>query len=850
MAAAGVAETDGPQEAEVEALLRKLTSDEKVDLLSGRGMWAAGGVPRLGVPPLLMSDGPHGCRGLSMRGDDDAVLAPCETALAASFDEPLIREVGALLGQDTAARGVHMLLGPTLNMHRLPISGRHFECFSEDPFLSARAGVAYIRGVQEHAAACAKHFVGNDQESDRGTMNSVIDEQTLREVYLAPFEAAVTEAGVEGVMCGYNRLNGQYCTENSWLLTDVLRKEWGFQGITISDWFGNRSTLPALKAGLNVEMPGIEPRSFGGYLRAAVRAGAVPMDLLDARCRPVIRTVLHRDQRGAAPRSPPTLDMRRRLLQRAAAESLVLLKNEGGTLPLDPKKLKRVAILGHNAAKMTIQGGGSSRVRAKRCESLLAALRSVFPQPIELVHSPGCLPEYFPSSMMTPDMDGLMVMGSGDASGQPFGDELRAVMMDRVLAVGAWFSSSEVFRRCLMPLLRRLGFRLSEPAEAAAKAKLPPPPPADDPSALKRAKRRAALRATFLTGAAIAVAASLSQSSSGKIEQVMRKLAVLVAVAAPFAFGVEWRGGGAMARRRAEDDKLLLAAEQAAAGADAVVVAVGTNGWWEIEGIDQVHMRLPGRQDELVSRAVAAAKGPVVVVLNVGSPKELPWLESVPALLLSYFGGEEAASAIAAALVGDEGADGASPAGRLPTTWPAKAVDAPPMAAARMPRHDQGRGPGDTPYSEGLHLGYRGYGAEGPATAAPVFAFGHGLSYTRFILGGLSASLVAPCCDSRGPRAIVKAHVTNSGNRPGAEVLQVYVSTEAGLRTLCGFRRTAVLQPGEVAAIEFDELGPRALGAWYDAASGWQAPKPGEKVVLELGSSSTDVQDTAVLVLR
>jgi len=199
---------DGRKDARVEDTLACLTTEEKVGVLSGCGMWEAGGVPRIGLPPLRMSDGPHGARGLSLSGEEGAALAPCEAALAATFNEALVEEVGSLLGQECASRGAHVLLGPCLNLQRWPLCGQHFECFSEDPYLSGRAAVAYVRGVQRHVAACAKHFVCNDQEDYRHTLSSVIDERTLREAYLAPFEAAVIEGGVESVMCGYNRLNG------------------------------------------------------------------------------------------------------------------------------------------------------------------------------------------------------------------------------------------------------------------------------------------------------------------------------------------------------------------------------------------------------------------------------------------------------------------------------------------------------------------------------------------------------------------------------------------------------------------------------------------------------------------
>ena len=277
-----------------------LSIDQKVDLLAGVDMWHTAGFVDPPVPAIRVSDGPAGARGTSWDGVRSASF-PCGSALGATWDPDLIRDVGRALGREARSKSAHVLLAPTVNLHRTPIGGRNFECFSEDPVLTAELAVAYIEGVQaEGVAACVKHLVGNDTEFERMTISSEIDERTLRELYLVPFEAAVRRAGARAVMSGYNRLNGTYCSEHRWLLTEVLRDEWGFDGVVISDWFGTHSAGPSLLAGLDLEMPG-PPRQRGPHLHAALAAGEITEADLD---RSVARLLALAEWTGAADGGP------------------------------------------------------------------------------------------------------------------------------------------------------------------------------------------------------------------------------------------------------------------------------------------------------------------------------------------------------------------------------------------------------------------------------------------------------------------------------------------------------------------------------------------------------------------
>jgi len=775
-------------------MLQEMTIEEKVHILTGCSFWESGGVARFGVNPLRMTDGPHGARGASLHGENGALLTPCELALAATFNEDLIEEIGGLLGREARRRECDVLLGPTMNLHRFPISGRHFECFSEDPYLTGRCSVAYIKGVQKHAFACMKHFVCNDQETDRGTSNSVVDERTLREAYLAPFEAAVREASPQAAMCGYNRINGDYCTESNWLLQQVLRDEWGFRGLVMSDWFGNHSTDRSANAGLNVEMPGVEPRHYGGYLLEAVKAGRVSADTLNARCLPVLETLLHPNRYQPAPTQ--TRDEEERILLRAATEACVLLRNQDKALPLNRAQLKKVAVIGPNAAQTVIQGGGSSRVHPAQSETILDAIkREMQGSGVAVVHEEGCPWEMLPWGKSSLELAGLTTMGASDASGQPLAG-IGASFNDIALKVGSFISNKEWFRVAFMPAMRQCGLRVKTPEEMERKAKA------------ELTRSGSTFSAVPTTSFVERDASTFSRSEQGQMSK----------------------------------------AEALAKDADATILVVGTHGFWELEGVDQPHMNLVGAQDALIQKIAAVAKGPVIVVLNVGSPKVLPWLDQVDAVLLGHFGGQATGAAVADVLFGK-----ANPAGRLPTSWPKRFEDCTAVVATQKLEEQrlttgQEIKPGDVPYAEGLRLGYRGDTEE--EAEQPAFPFGFGLSYTTFAYGKLEVEQMAPCSAEGGPRATAKITIKNTGEVSGSEVAQLYTVAGVVPRALRGFKRTGLLAAGQDTLVTF-ELDSRALGANFNVeAKAWRAPEVGVKVAITVSADSSSRLAQAELILK
>ena len=364
---------------DVEVLLSQLTLEEKVSLLAGGDVWRTMAVDRVGLPAIKVTDGPNGARGDSTT-DAKAVCLPASISLAASFDSALVFEVGCLLGRETARKGAHVLLAPTINMAKHPLGGRNFESFGEDPYLTTVLAVAYISGVQnvEGVGACAKHFVANDVEYARLTVSSELDERTLREVYLRPFEAVV-DAGVWSIMAAYPKLNGTHCSEHHWLLTELLRDEWGFDGLVMSDWGATHHRSRPVNAGLDLEMPG-PAVALGANLLAAVNEGEVSLEVLDERVKRVIDLAVRSGRINDMTESPELsvdLPEEQALARQASAAGMVLLRNDD-LLPLDQASVKTVAVIGPNADPGIIQGGGSAELMAHHTISPAAGLAAVF----------------------------------------------------------------------------------------------------------------------------------------------------------------------------------------------------------------------------------------------------------------------------------------------------------------------------------------------------------------------------------------------------------------------------------------------------------------------------------------
>lgn len=783
--------------------LAALTLEQKVALLAGHDNWHTEQLP--GFLAMRCSDGPAGVRGTSWTGPASASF-PCGAALGATFDPELVHAVGEALAVEARSKGAHMVLAPTVNLHRTPIGGRNFECFSEDPLLTTRIATAYVRGVQaSRVACCIKHFVANDTEFERHTISSEVDEVTLRELYLAPFEAAVQPvehggAGVRAVMSAYNRINGVYASEHVDLLRGVLRDEFGFGGVVISDWYSTHSAAQSLEAGLDLEMPG-PPRQRGSALLAAVRAGETTEARVDDSVQRLLALFewLGLDDRAIVDEVTDDSAATRAIIRRASIASMVLLRNEGGVLPLAANS--HIALLGPNAERGQVQGGGSARVRTTRPSMPLVALLA---RDVTVVHEPGCNIDKRLRAMRG-DFH-VRYHGVAGETAEATTDRLHFVWLEKPApniehsafgasiegsftpdATGDWVVALTAVGSATLRIDGELIFDLSTPQTGGAFFGL----------------GSQEVRATLACEAGVARHVQVEVA----FEERAQLRGLLVGASAPV------------------EDPMERAVTAARNTAGAAVVVVGTNADWETEGEDRETMALPGEQDELIRR-VAAVNPRTVVVINAGSPVAMPWLDDVASVMQVWFPGEEFGEALADVLFGV-----AEPGGRLPVTIPRELADTPAFA------HHPGRD-GRAMYGEGLLIGHRWYDAHG---IAPAFSFGHGLGYTSWEMGTAS---VAGEIES-GIR--VQVPVRNTGERAGSTVVQCYIepltpTPGRPLRTLQGFAKVSVAA-GEEARVVID-LTARAFSRWDVAQHAWVVA-PGDYAI-KLGWSAAELSQLHV----
>ncbi|MFF3485675.1 beta-glucosidase [Streptomyces sp. NPDC002701] len=795
---------------ELTRLLDKLDLDQKVRLLTGTTNWRTADEPAVGLRGMTMSDGPAGVRGPTWDETDTSLLLPCASAIGAMWDDDLVGELGSVLAAEARRKGVDVVLAPTLNLHRSPLGGRHFECFSEDPELTGRTGAALVRGIQAHgAAATAKHYVANDSETDRLTVDVKVDERTLREVYLAPFEAAV-RAGVWLVMSGYNRVDGVPLTESP-LLARPLKDEWNFDGVVVSDWGAVRSTEASARAAQDLVMPG-PAGPWGDALVRAVEDGRVPSAVVDDKAGRLLRLA---DRVGALHRpttlpTPPRQEARA-LLRRAVAAGSVLLGNRG-VLPLDPATLTSVAVIGAHAAEPRVQGGGSAAVHPHRVTTPLDALRADLAGTARVVHAPG------PALTAPPPLSAPACRDPHTGRG---GVRLRVLDGDgRELYAGH----------------HRTGRRLEPP--------LPPGARTVEISALLHPGTGGEW--TFGVGGFGRM--TLTVDGHPVVDGVFPCVSddpAVVHVSPPCHYGTARLTAGrpvlVLARRELADGTgratlvtaapprpdpaaAIREAAEAARTADVALVFVGTTPDSESEGRDRTTLALPGHQDALV-RAVTAANPRTVVVVNSGAPVEMPWRADAAAVLLTWLPGQEAGSGLADVLFGRT-----EPGGRLPTTWGTCLADTP--VTTTRPEE------GVLRYGEGLHIGHRAWLRAG---RRPAYWFGHGLGYTTWAYR--AAAVSAP---AQGGVRTVSVRVRNTGRRRGREVVQVYLARPASAverpyRWLAGYAAVEAA-PGETATAVV-RIPDRALRHWSTEERGWRTEPGGYEV--HVGPSAGELPLTA-----
>jgi len=773
-----------------DALLAEMTLEEKAATVTGLDMWHTRPNDRLGIPRLKVTDGPNGARGDGLMGTGaETACIPSGSALGATWDPDLVEALGAVLGDEARAKKAHVLLAPTVNLHRSPKGGRNFECYSEDPVLSGRLAAAFVRGVQSRGVATTvKHFVGNDSEFERTTIDTQADERTLRELYLVPFEHAVKDGGAWGIMTGYNRLNGTFCSENEWLLSDVLRDEWGFDGFVVTDWFAARSTADMANAGLSLEMPG-GGRFYGPALVAAVESGAVAVEALDR----IVLDVLGLMERtgaldGDGDFTEGTLDRPedRELIRAAAAAGSVLLRNDG-ILPLDPATLTKVAVIGPNAFNAKVMGGGSAKVNSYRATSPLDALTERLPD-TEVVWEKGSDIDRTAPALTRPLVDGRVSVeyfDGHDHQGDPVLITERGdvdLMAFGAPAPGVSADAYSVRTRCVVvpTVTGPHEFRLVQSGRARVLV--------DGETVLDATEGEYERGSAFFGMGSVEIPGAIDLEVGVPIDVVVEFSNRDAILLTGFKVGL----------LALVEENLLGRAVDLAAASDVAIVVVGTNDDWETEGRDRDLWELPGDQPELIRR-VSEANPRTIVVLNVGAPHDMSWIDDPAAVLSVGFGGQELGDAVVDMLLGE-----VEPSGRAPTTIGSRYEH-----FGAYPNY-----PGDNSvvrYGEGLFTGHRFHDVLGLEPAVP---FGYGLSYTTFELGAPRASARA----ATGATVTVTVDVTNTGDRPGAEVVQVYVEPIdpvilRPVRELKAFRKVEV-EPGATVTVTF-ELEPRAF-AYFD----------------------------------
>ncbi|GAA4794958.1 beta-glucosidase [Streptomyces ziwulingensis] len=804
---------DVARERAVDRALGKLDLAAKTRLLSGQDMWTLPALPEIGLDSLVMSDGPIGVRGVRWTADDPSVALPSPTALAACWDPELARRAGVLLAQEARRKGVHVLLAPTVNLHRSPLGGRHFETYSEDPYLTGRIGAAYVTGVQSGGVGTTmKHFVANDAETDRFTVDNQVSGRALRELYLAPFEAVVRAARPWGVMTAYNSVNGTTMTEHRHLVEEILRGEWGFDGFNVSDWAAARSTTAAIRGGLDVAMPG--PQTvYGEALARAVRAGEAEEADVDAAVRNVLRLAARVGAlAGAEPvvAEPPAPVDGEALAREIARRSFVLVRNERRALPLRPGGT--VALIGAAARDARALGGGSATVFPAHLVSPLDGLTAALPEGT-LTYTLGADPhtelaaagQGFELRAVCRDRAGAVIGTASAPSGhlQWMGSDLpEGVTHDALHTVelAGTFTPRESGTHTFG--IKGLGaFALT--VDGTTYFDGVQRPEKDDPflSFFGAPEPRAEVALT----AGESVDVSLTHTVEFPADIPIKVVTFALAHAEPLR----------------DPDELIAEAVEAARHADTAVVVVATTERVESEGFDRTDLALPGRQDDLV-RAVAAANPRTVVVVNSGSPVELPWRAEAAAVLLSWFPGQEGGAALADVLTGAH-----EPGGRLPTTW--GSLDDAPVTRV-VPRD------GKLPYDEGVFIGYRAWEKQG---RTPAYPFGHGLGYTEWTYESLEVD-----------GATARVRLRNTGDRPGRETVQLYLApAEPGpdrpARVLAGFA-SAVAAPGERVEVTVD-LPRRAFETWDEAAGAWSVVKG--SYALQVGRSITDRRITTTITV-
>jgi len=817
---------------DVEKVLEQLTLTEKIGLTAGIDFWHTYPVERLDIPSLRTSDGPNGVRGTKFFNGVPGAVFPNGTGLAATFDKNLLKDAGNLMAIEGKEKGSHVILGPTTNMQRGPNGGRGFESFSEDPYLAGIASASIINGIQDkHIAATIKHYVGNDLEHERNSSDSIISQRALREIYLEPFRLAVKYSNPLCFMTGYNKVNGEHVSQSKFLIEDTLRKEWNWDGLVMSDWYGTYSTSQALENGLDLEMPGPPRLRTEIAISQQVNSKELHINHLNDRVRNVLKLVKYAKEGEISENSPETIKNdtpeTAEFLRKLSADSIVLLKNDDGILPL--QKNDKIAIIGPNAKYAAYSGGGSASLRPYHTITPYDGISEKI----------GSKPAYTVGAYAHDNLPGLAEQTINPKTGkpgvhmsfhhQPFGtkgrEQFDELDLDSSYHIMFDYANSSIrndlfyadFEGIFIPeetAEYEFGVTVLGTAQVFVNDKLV----VDNKTKQKKG------RAFFNTG---------TVQETGKIQlNKDEKYHVRVEFGSGSTRtytekdGVDFVGNGAICfgvAKVIEPLEEIKKAAELAKSVDKAIVVIGLNREWESEGYDRPDLSLPGYTNQLVE-AVLAANPNTVIVNQSGTPVEFPWYKDAKTLVHAWYGGNELGGAIADVLYGD-----VNPNGKLSLTFPIRMEDNPAFLNFHTER-------GRVLYGEDIFIGYRYYEKLQRTVAFP---FGYGLSYTTFAFDDLKTSV-----EESNDKLKVSVNVKNTGKLKGKEVVQVYVRKVNSdvirpIKELKGFEKVE-LNPGESKSVSL-ELSLKDSVSFFDEYQDKWSVQSGEYEI-QVGSSSDDIE--------
>ncbi|CRG92310.1 hypothetical protein PISL3812_09367 [Talaromyces islandicus] len=836
-----------------EELQSQLTLEEKISLLVGASTWRTVEIPRLGIPNLKVSDGPSGARGEIFGDGVPANFLPSGVSLGATWDIDLLFEVGQFLAEECKTKSASVSLAPTMCIHRHPLGGRNFESFSEDPILTGRLATAHVRGLQSRGiAATPKHFVANDQETNRFHVNAIIPNRTLREVYLLPFQMVVRDADPWCIMTAYNKVNGYHCDMSNDLLTNIARNEWTWDGVFMSDWGGTNSCAASINAGFDLEMPGPPIHRTEAKILKQIEQGEVDMKQIDSSTRRILELLKKTGRFEDYSNDPEFCDespSKRQTLLKAACEGIVLLKNEGSSLPLKPiENLKKLAIFGPNSKKVVAGGGGSAYIKAPYWTCVYDSVKSRFDGTLtEFHYAVGAEANRYVSTMPSSVARNPDTGVGGAAIDWYLGHDFTSPVVANTHVNDLYYVSfgntplqvsretefSFRLRTTLTPKttgVHRLSFASIGPAKMYIDGELV----VEEPGHFEE---RGTLFFTYGSNETIFE----RPLDSGRDYQITIDYLSHDRQLRPEIFELmdpmmDKFQGVRIGYHEYDDRNLSTEAADLAQCCDAAIVVVGRDKEWETEGHDIPVFDLPGEQVQLIENVAASCKRTIVVV-QAGTPVNmLPWIDKVHAVIYAWYQGQELGNAAAAVICGEF-----NPSGRLPITFPRRLEDCP--AFSSFPGED-----GTIYYSEGLYVGYKWWDLH---KTEPLFPIGFGLSYCQFVLtdGRVSGNLLL-----RDTVLSVTARVKNIGGGillPGRQTVIAWCSQTSKRRLarpvkqICGFTKTPPLHPGEDCQINIT-IDPYSLAMWDPRKRLWILDQ-GSQFDIRLGTDASNATSIGIV---